>query len=70
MEKKITEYKVPRTEAFCSYRSYRFNELVHAHYFRENGVYPPFALLREYFKKATETTIRHLCRNTAPSRAI
>jgi hypothetical protein len=58
MENKNTKtHKVARSAAFCSYRSYRFNEQVHAHFFQE-GNYPPFAVMRDYFRRATETTIR------------
>lgn len=61
---KDTRYpvRVQRTRNFCGYRSYRFNEQVHAHFFRE-GTYPPFAVMRDYFRRATEATLRDLCRS-------
>lgn len=52
--------KITRTRNFCGYRSYRFNELVHAHYFRE-GVMPCYRILRDYFQRATAVTLRDNC---------
>lgn len=57
MKDSRTAVKVRRSEPFCSYRSFRFNELVHAHYFRE-GQYPSFILMRDYFRRATAVTLR------------
>lgn len=67
---KTQVYRIPRTASFCSYRSYRFNELVIAHFYRENGVYPPFAILRDYFKRATALAIRAEYRGHVPSSYI
>lgn len=63
---KTLTIRVPRTRNFCGYRSYRFNELVHAHYFKE-GIYPPFAVMRDYFRRSTETTLRDFPRSCPPA---